>query len=261
LPGVEALIVSIVIMGVAAVAALDRFLPTDWVQPTRPYEELKAELGTRISFAKGVMLAVIGLTGLVSTLGFLAAETLVSHSVPGAAFILRPGRVLFVLPGMLIGVATGGLLEGRIDRRILKERYWDGWFVDYRRRRRSARSPTARDYLSERRTMTLMVPILAVAGLIGICLDLDAYGYVTPSEIEVNPFFSFRERHHLYTDVQSISTRLIGKRHDQLECRILFKDGSSFSTDAPPSTLTNAEINLLAAYVYERTAVPWTHNP
>lgn len=261
MPGVQALIVSIVIAGVSVVAALDRFLPTDWVQPTRPYEELKAELGTRISFAKGVMLFVIVLAGLGSTLGFLATATLVPHSVPGAAFVLRPARVLYVLPGLLIGVATGGFLEGRIDRWILKERYSDGWFVEYRRRRQRARPPTARDYLSERRAMTFMVPILAVVGLISFCLDLDAYAYATPSEIVVNPFFAFQERHHRYTDVQSINTRLIGKRHDQLECQISFKDGSTFSTDAPPSRLTNAEIDLLAAYVYERTTARWTHNP
>jgi hypothetical protein len=157
--------------------------------------------------------------------------------------------------------STGGFLEGRIDRWILKERYSDGWFVEYRRRRQSARPLTARDYLSERRAMTFMVPILAVVGLISFCLDLDAYAYATPSEIVVNPFFGFQERHHRYTDVQSINTRLIGKRHDQLECQISFKDGSTFSTDAPPSRLTNAEIDLLAAYVYERTTARWTHNP
>jgi hypothetical protein len=261
LPGIEALIVGIVLAGVFAVPALERSLPREWVQPTRPYEDLKAELGKRVSFARGVMLGTMALAALASTLGFLAAATLVPHPAPSAAFVLRPVRGLFALPGMLIGFATAGLLDGRIDRRILKERYSDGWFVDHRSRRPGARPPTARDYLSERRAIKFLVPILAVVGLIGSCLALDTYAYVTPSEIVMNPFFGFQERHHPYTDVRSINTRFIGKHRDQLECQILFKDGSIFSTDAPPSRLTEAEIDLFAAYVYERTTVPWTHNP
>jgi hypothetical protein len=260
LRGVEALIVSIVIAGAFAVAALDRALPRDWVQPTRPYGELKAELGKRITFAKVALLAIMALVGLASTLGFLAAATLVWHPVPEAAFVLRPARFLFALPGLLIGLATGGLLEARVDRWILKERYWDAWFVEYRNRYRRARPPTAREYLSQRRATTFLVPISAAVGLIAFCLALDAYTYLTPSEIVVNPFFGFQERQHRYAEVQSINTRLIGKRRDQLECQILFKDGSIFSTDAPPSRLTNAEIDAFAAYVYERTTVPWTHN-
>jgi hypothetical protein len=201
------------------------------------------------------------LAGLGSTLAFLAGATLAWQPAPDAAFVLRPARTLFAIPGMFFGLAMGGLLEGRIDRRILKERHSEGWFVAYRNRYRRARPPTERDYLSEQRAMTFLVPILAVVGLVGSCLALDAYAYVTPSEIVVNPFFGLQERHHPYTDVQSINTRLIGKRHDQLECQILFKDGSILSTDAPPARLTDAEIDLLAAYVYERTTVPWTHDP
>jgi hypothetical protein len=261
LPGIEALIVSIVIGGVSAVAALDRFLPRDWEPPTGPYEELKGELGARLSFEKGVLVAIFVVAGLASTLGFLAAATLVWHPVPEAAFTVRPARILFTLAGLLIGAATAGFLEAPVDRLFLKERYWDGWFVDHRRRSPKGPLPTARQYLFERRGMTFLVPILAVVGLSGFCLALDAYAYVTPSEIVVNPFFGFQERHHRYADVQSIDTRLIGRRHDQRECRILFKDGSTFSTDAPPSRLTNAELDQLAAYVYERTTVPWTHKP
>jgi hypothetical protein len=261
LPGIEALIVGIAIAGVFAVAARQRFSPRDWVQPTRPYEDLRAELGARISFAKGVLLAVMALAALASVLGFLAAAPLAWRPAPDAALVLRPARTLFVLPGVFIGIAAGGLLDGRIDRWILKERCSDGWFVDHGNRSRRARPPTARDYLSERRALALLMPILAAVGLIASCLALDAYAYVTPSEIVVNPFFGFQERHHPYTDVRSIDTRLIGKRHDELECQILFNDGSILSTDAPPARLTNAETDLLAAYVYERTTAPWTHHP
>jgi hypothetical protein len=261
LPGLEALIVGIAIAGACAVAARERFSPGDWVQPTRPYEELKAELGARISFAKGVLLAVMVLAALASALGFSAAVPLAWHPAPDAALVLRPARTLFFLPSVFIGIAAGGFLEGRIDRWILKERCSDGWFVDHLKRSRRARPPTARDYLSERRAIALLVPILAAVGLIASCLALDAYAYVTPSEIVVNPFFGFQERRHPYTDVRSINTRLIGKRHDQLECQILFKDGSILSTDAPPARLTDAQIDLLAGYVYERTTAPWTHNP
>lgn len=260
MPGIEALIISIVIAGVSAVAALDRFLPSDWVQPTRPYEELKAELGSRISFGKAMLLAIFVLATLASTLGCLVAEMRVWHPLPEAAIISRPARILFVLSGLLVGAATAGLLETLIDRRIVKERYWEAWFVEHRSRYPRASPPTAREYLSERRAMTFLVPILAVLGLIGFCLVLDAYAYVTPSEIVVNPLFGFQERRHPYADVQSINTRLMGKRHDQHECQILFKDGSTFSTEAPPSRLTNGEVDALAAYVYERTTVPWTHN-
>jgi hypothetical protein len=258
---VEALIVSIVIAGISGVSLLNRCLPMDWVQPTRPYEQLKAELRTRIWLSKVSMVGVVVFAALAATFGFESAQTVVRHPVPGAAFIVRPSRAVFALPGLFIGIAVAGLLEVPIDRWISKEKYWDCWFVDYRNRNRRARPPTARNYLWERRAMAFLIPIMAAMSLIFSFLAFDAYAYVTPSKIVVNPFFGFQEHHHLYTDVQSISTRLIGKRRDQLECQILFKDRSILSTDAPPSRLTNSEVEALGAYVFERTTVPWTHDP
>jgi hypothetical protein len=256
MPGMEALVVGIVIAGMVARSALDRFVPKDWVQPTRPYEELKTEVGSLISFGRGVILAVLGLVCVLSTLGFVAAESLVSHRLSDAVFVLAVQPILFGLPSLFIGLATALLLERPIDRWIAKERYWDVWFVSYRNRHPNSPPPGASEYLAERRGKTLGVPILAAGGLVACCLMLDMYAYVTPTQIVVNPLFGFEEHHHSFAEVESINTRYI---RSQLECRIAFKNDSTLSS--APSELSNRQIDALATYVSERTAAPWTHDP
>ena len=260
LPGIEALIISIAIAGVCGFAAVDRCIPSDWKQPTRPFEELKAELGDRVSLLRGVIIAVIALGALASTLGFMAAARSIWHPPPDAMFVLRPPGVMFVGPGFLIGIALAGLFEAHIDRRIMKDRYWDAWYVARGRRYVNPPRPTERQFLRGRRATTIMVPLFATVGLIASCLALDSWGYVTPTEIAANRFLSFREVHHAFSDVTSIRTYLTGKHHNYLACRIRFNDGSSFSNQDPPSNLTNAETEALAAYVFERTSVPWTRD-
>jgi hypothetical protein len=255
----QPLTVVILVAGLCGLALLVRSFPRDWVRPTRPYEELAAALRGQVEFARGLTVAVIAVTAIALTLGFGAVERLIWRPVPEAVFVLLPARFLFTTPGLFIGAATGGLLAPHIHRQILKGRYWDGWFVGYRRRHPRSPAPAAREYLRERRLITLSTPIVAVIGLIVACLLLDAHAYLTPSEIVVKPFGGFRERRHTYADVESMNTRLASKH--RLECRIAFKDGATFSTEAPPTTLTNREVDALATYVFERTGVPWTHDP
>ncbi len=260
--GVEALIISIVVAGLCGFAAVDRFLPgdADWKPPTRSFEELKAELGDDVNLAKLALFAVIALATLIFTLAFIAAARAAWQPPPDALFVLRPQWVVFLGPGILTAAAAACLIEGHLDRRILKDRYWDGWYVARARKYGPPPPPTRRQFLWQRRAMTIVAPLLATAGLVTACLLADSWAYVTPAEIVANPFFGFHEVHHPLSDVASIRTRTIGKHHDGLECRIRFEDGALLSTQGPPSTLSNAEVEALAGYVSERTAVPWTRD-
>jgi hypothetical protein len=258
-PGIEALIISIAAAGICGMAALDRALPAEWTPPTRSYDELAAELGRWFTYAIRVGLGIAAVVGLATTLGFLAAAEWVVHRMTDAAFVIRPSALMFILLGVYAGMAAMMLFTRPIMRRKLKERYSDYWFVaqSLRRKRKSLRPPSAGDYRSQRRAVIIMGPFLAVLSLGFGCLMLDTYGYLTPSELVMNPLLGFRESRHPYSDVTSIDTYVSGRYHDQLECTIRFKDGSAFETASLLSNLGPAETRSLAAFVFERTRAPW----
>jgi hypothetical protein len=254
---VKALIVCIVAAGVCGVAALDHRLPRDWTQPTRSYGDLRAELRNEVTLYTRIALAFFAAASLTTILVFLAVAALVGRPIPAAAIVVRPTQVLLALLGLPMGLAAM-FLTGPFMRRRLKGRYSDFWFVVSRRPSPKVKPPSAREYLRERRLLTLLVPILATAALVGFCLALDSYVYVTPSEIVENPFLGFQEHHRRYADVAAVDTRFGGKHHNQLACTIRFADGTSFSTDAVAPGQKNAELEALAAYVVERSSAPWT---
>lgn len=258
MPAAPAVIVCLVAAGLGGARAVDRILPREITPSRRSYEDLSAEFKPWLASSTVLALVLFAAASLAWGLFLLAADGLLDRH-PAVAFDLRPARIMFAVPALFLGLVSTALLHERLMRRRLKERYSDFWSFEIHHRHRKRHTilpaPSAREYLAERRGLVFLTPLLAVASLVFLCLTVDTYAYVTPAEIVVNPFLGFRERHYRFGDVASVHMRLAGRRQ-QLDCVIDFKDGSSFSTETPPSRLNEAETRALAGYVFDRTRLP-----
>jgi hypothetical protein len=254
-PAALVIIGCIVAAGLGGIRAVDRLLPRNVTPSSQSYEDLTTEFRPWLASSTMLALALFAAASVAWGLFMLAVDALLDGHA-AVAFDLRPARIMFVLPALFLGMVNTALLHERLMRRRLKERYSDFWSFEihhrHRKRHRILPAPSAREYLAERRGLVFLTPLLAVASLVLLCLTVDTYAYVTPTEIVVNPFLGLRERHYRFGDVASVHMRLAGRRQ-QLDCVIDFKDGSSFSTQTPPSRLTEAETRALAGYVFDRT--------
>jgi len=172
-----------------------------------------------------------------------------------AVFSLRPPRIAWLIPAMVLGLLSAGPLIDAMLRRFLEERYPE--YVAYQNLRYGFDSAAIERPF-----------YLAFGGLAAICVFMIAnwYAVFTPAEIRINPFLAVRELEFRYSDVVSIDTAPAfvapnGKAVRRREYVLHFSDASSWSTTNEPSDASEVELRSLVKAVSERSGVPISEVP
>jgi hypothetical protein len=233
-----------------AFAILRRFFPLPrGLETDRSLADLRQEYGRFELLSLPLLLALAPAATYLWWRLFLALATDSGFSHAAGVHALRPPRIAWLLPALLLGILSAGPAIEAILRRLLGERWRE--YVAYTNLRHGFDSEAIEKPF-----------YFAFGGLAAVGAFLIANWYVlfTPSEIRLNPFFAVRERVFAYTDLVAIRTAPAfvapnGKTVRRREYVLRFSDASAWNTTWDPSEATEGELRSLVQWVSERSGV------
>jgi hypothetical protein len=218
--------------------------------PSRPFEELKKEF-------RGWEILVFCLTALFGAITGLMWSWLF-YQIGAWRFSRLPEGIVLTaswllwVPGLFMGVATGGLLTFLIMRLFLKSRHRD--YIAYQNQKFQVNN--------ERMGPLLGIPII-LGPIIMLIMLLNWYVIFTPEQIVIKPLFAISPLSYCYTDIESIHsapavTTWTGKTVNQREYVIIFHNGQKWSTNLSPALMGSEQKTQILLYVSLKSGVPMT---
>lgn len=185
---------------------------------------------------------------------FLAVAPSVGLSFDGEVFMLRPGRLIWLLVAVLLGLMcvlpiAGAIIDHALGERRARE------YNEYASLLLGCDAEAVTPWLCGAMTGLALLTVFAVS---------DWYAVFTPNDIRIDTFFGVSERRFGYADVTEIKTapaflpllRLMPVKRRLYVLR--FADGSSWNTDQDPAGAGAAELRAIIDTVSARSGVPIT---
>lgn len=243
-------IAAAIVVPIAMALLARRFPPPVAVRPEASLEALKPRFAKWESRLTYLYLALsVPVTGAI-WLPLQAASGFVAELLGPADFRLTPGPVFWFIPAFFLALVVSALPVTVIARRLLGEQY-----TEYE------------TYLQLKHKMDLArvnrLTCLATGWLVAIAvaLLLNWYILIRTDAFVLNSLFSLQEVVHPYSDVQALQTapQFIGPGGNIVRRReflIRFNDGSTWSTQQLPVTLSPAEKRAMVERVSALSGVP-----
>ena len=185
---------------------------------------------------------------------FLAVAPSVGFAFDGEVFLLRPGRLVWLLAAVLLGLMCVLPLVGAIIEHALGERR-SREYNEYASLLLGCDAEAVTPWGCGAMTGLALLTVLAVA---------DWYAVFTPNDIRIDTFFGVSERTYGYADVTEIKTApafLPLLRFTPVKRRLYvlrFADGFSWNTNHDPAGAGAAELRAIIDTVSARSGVPIT---